>query len=186
MQTKSKNKRTTILKAALESFSVNGFHSSPISLIAKKAQVGAGTIYRYFASKDDLIKSLYEELDKEFRPSIEEGWEEKGSVRQNLLKILANLFQYLISHPAEFKFLEQYYHSPYGMEKKREEDRPLHTLFSKGIEEGKLKELPEDILCALCIGPIVYLARDYMQGSLVISEEMMQATLDGCWDAIRK
>ena len=48
-------KRKAILKSTLELIKDNGFHGTPISLIAKNAGVASGTIYHYFPSKDAII-----------------------------------------------------------------------------------------------------------------------------------
>ena len=44
------DKREAILKSTLELIKDNGFHGTPISLIAKNAGVASGTIYHYFPS----------------------------------------------------------------------------------------------------------------------------------------
>jgi AcrR family transcriptional regulator len=52
------DKKTLILETTLDLISENGFHGTPISMIAEKAGIGAGTIYRYFENKEDLINEL--------------------------------------------------------------------------------------------------------------------------------
>ena len=54
-----KNKRDDVIQATLEIIAENGFHNAPTSLIADRANVGMGTIYRYFKSKDELIHAIY-------------------------------------------------------------------------------------------------------------------------------
>ncbi len=54
------DKRTAILEATLELIAEQGFHNTPISQIAEKAEIGIGTIYRYFQDKDELIHKLFE------------------------------------------------------------------------------------------------------------------------------
>jgi len=49
------DKRDDIVRAALELIAENGFHGAPMAMIADKAGVGAGTIYRYFENKEVLI-----------------------------------------------------------------------------------------------------------------------------------
>ncbi|MFZ2950245.1 MAG: helix-turn-helix domain-containing protein, partial [Desulfuromonadaceae bacterium] len=56
-------KRDEIVRAALELIAENGFHGAPMAMIAEKAGVGAGTIYRYFENKDVLINELYRGLE---------------------------------------------------------------------------------------------------------------------------
>jgi AcrR family transcriptional regulator len=56
MTSEKTDKRAALLEAALELFAENGFHGAPTSLIAERAGVGVGTIYRYFKDKDELIR----------------------------------------------------------------------------------------------------------------------------------
>lgn len=57
-----------ILDAALEVFSLKGFHQATTDEIAEKAGVGKGTLYRYFETKEKLFAELMrirlEELGK--------------------------------------------------------------------------------------------------------------------------
>ncbi|HQM90514.1 MAG TPA: helix-turn-helix domain-containing protein, partial [Syntrophales bacterium] len=52
---KNSDKRDEILRAALELIAEHGFHGAPMAMVAERAGVGAGTIYRYFEGKDALI-----------------------------------------------------------------------------------------------------------------------------------
>lgn len=189
MTNKPSDKREAILQAALEIFAENGFHSSPTSQISKLANVGTGTIYRYFDSKDALIEALHEKIDTHLREIAWEDIDEQASVRDNLFNILDIVFHFLLSNPHEFRFLEQYYNSPYGLEMKRAKgdvcDRPLINLFEQGIDQQIIKKLPIDLLFALCFGPMIHLIRDQLTGYLTITDEMIQATIKAAWDSIR-
>jgi AcrR family transcriptional regulator len=189
MTNKPKDKREAILQASLEIFAENGFHSSPTSEISKRANVGTGTIYRYFENKDALIEALHEEIDLRLRPSVNEGIDEDAPIRETILGILQRVYRFLLENPDEFKFLEMYYNSPYGVAKKRSQDehcdKPLLYIFRRGIERQVIKDLPEDVLFALCFGPMLMLIRDQLIGYFTLTEEMIQATLDACWDSIK-
>lgn len=67
-----KNKRKIILDAALEVFAKEGYHSSTVSTIAKKAGISQGLMYNYFKNKEELINELMigmiETLMCEFMP----------------------------------------------------------------------------------------------------------------------
>lgn len=62
-------KRESIIKAALQLFSVNGFHKTTIPDIAAKLHMSAGNVYNYFSSKDilaqEIIKYTSEALGEE-------------------------------------------------------------------------------------------------------------------------
>ncbi len=59
------DKRGRILDAAVKVFARSGFHATRVSEVAKAAGVADGTIYLYFASKEELLVSLFEDrVDK--------------------------------------------------------------------------------------------------------------------------
>jgi TetR/AcrR family fatty acid metabolism transcriptional regulator len=57
----SGGKRERILDAAVRVFARKGFHATRVSEIAGAAGVADGTIYLYFASKEALLVSLFED-----------------------------------------------------------------------------------------------------------------------------
>src|SRR5690606_41909398 len=59
------DKIDSIFKSTLHLIKDNGFHGTPMSQIAKHADVAIGTIYHYFPSKDELILALFEYCRKE-------------------------------------------------------------------------------------------------------------------------
>jgi len=51
--------RQRLIKTALELFTTRGYHDTTTAQIAKKAGIAEGTIYRHFASKQQLVNELY-------------------------------------------------------------------------------------------------------------------------------
>lgn len=51
-------KEKLILEVALSLFAKNGFESTSVSMIAKKAGISKGLMYSYFKSKEDLLKEI--------------------------------------------------------------------------------------------------------------------------------
>src|ERR1700704_2940793 len=52
--------RARVLEVAYETFAAEGL-SVPIDEIARRAGVGAGTVYRHFATKEDLFRAVIED-----------------------------------------------------------------------------------------------------------------------------
>ena len=50
--------RTAILEAASALFNASGFDATSIQQIAARADAGVGTLYGYFASKDDVLRAV--------------------------------------------------------------------------------------------------------------------------------
>src|SRR6185503_418939 len=64
------DKREAIMTAALELFVERGFFGTAVPEIADKAGVGAGTIYRYFESKEALVNELYRQEKRLFAERV--------------------------------------------------------------------------------------------------------------------
>ena len=70
---KSEDKRTAILVAATEAVAMLGV-STPTAKIAKGAGVAEGTLFTYFANKDELLNGLYLELKMDLRDAVITGY----------------------------------------------------------------------------------------------------------------
>src|SRR6266704_3908068 len=57
-------RRTQILDAAITVFSEKGFHRATIKEIARVAGIADGTIYTYFASKDEILLAVLDRLNE--------------------------------------------------------------------------------------------------------------------------
>ena len=55
-----KNKKERIIEAAAFIFAQKGYAGSSVAVIAVEAQIGKGTIYAYFDSKEDLFFAVFE------------------------------------------------------------------------------------------------------------------------------
>jgi AcrR family transcriptional regulator len=69
----SEEKRTAILEAATEVVAMLGV-SAPTATIAKEAGVAEGTLFTYFANKDELLNRLYLELKMDLRDAMMTGY----------------------------------------------------------------------------------------------------------------
>ena len=61
---KSEDKKQALLDAATAAFAQSGIAAST-ALIARNAGVAEGTLFRYFATKDDLLNALYLHLKQD-------------------------------------------------------------------------------------------------------------------------
>src|ERR1051325_1153571 len=63
-------KRELILKAATRVFARNGYFNSKVADIARAADVADGTVYLYFKSKEEILRSIF---DQNMAEAIESG-----------------------------------------------------------------------------------------------------------------
>lgn len=70
--TRAHGQRTLIklLDAAVAEFAAYGWHGARMARLAKRAGTAHGTVYAYFADKDDLLFALEQDVAGEFRASL--------------------------------------------------------------------------------------------------------------------
>ncbi len=184
------DKRAAALRAALELISEQGFHATPMSQIAKKANVSIGAIYHYFTGKDVLINALYIDIKTCLAAYTLGNYSEDLPVRKAFKQLLGALIHYIIQNPSEFYFAEQYENSPLITASTREEikriGKPITDLFQRAMEQDLLKELPFEMLNALIGSAISGLAKLYLSGAVKLEEDSLAAGLDAIWDMIRR
>jgi AcrR family transcriptional regulator len=186
-------KREAILEATLELVAEHGFHAAPCSLIAERAGVAAGTIYRYFENKDVLINQLYLELEAKINTALLEGYSPDKTIRERFIHLATGLLKFFISSPLEFRYIEQFHNSPYGVAFRR--DRILGytngcdiylELFGLGVTQHVIKDLPVPVLFDLAFGPILAVARNHILGFIQLDEKLIQQIGEACWDSLKR
>ncbi|RXH55760.1 TetR/AcrR family transcriptional regulator [Granulicella sibirica] len=73
-----------ILDAAVEVIAENGYFNSPVSAIAAKAGVADGTIYLYFKSKDEVLRTAIDAVFAKFYAMVEEEFKHRTGPREQL------------------------------------------------------------------------------------------------------
>jgi AcrR family transcriptional regulator len=106
-------KRIKIIHKAMKLFNENGFHATPTSLIAKKANVSVGTLFNYFSTKEDLIESIYVYIKSHSKMTFLKLLEEKEDLHDTLLSMWKAIITWGVQNPDEFNYLELFWHSPF-------------------------------------------------------------------------
>lgn len=185
-------KREEIIGATLELIAEHGFHGAPMAMIAKKANVATGTIYRFFESKDDLITETFACMEGHMLMSVMAHYPEGRPIRERFLHVCKKLVNYFLASPMEFRFIEQFYNSPYGVACRRDrllgkKDKHIITdLFEEGRQQQIIKDMPQPILIALTFGPLIEICRNHILEYFELDEFIIDQTVEACWDAVRR
>jgi len=190
---KTSDKRSDIMQAALELIAEQGFHGAPMAEIAERAGVAAGTIYRYFENKDVLITELHRELEDKIMVDLQKDYPSGRPLRERFLCLNQRLLRYFIEHPLHFRYMEQYFNSPFGITMHRDKllgksGNPdfLREIFEEGISRQILKDFPVVILFSLAFGPMIILMRDHILGFITLDDPLIRQITEACWDAIKR
>lgn len=146
-------KREKILAAALYLFVEFGFHGTPTSKIAQKAGVANGTLFHYFATKEELIVALYSEVKMQMAAYVMQNSKLENSLKETMKgQYLATLY-FSLDHKSEFKYMELFRLSPYisliSEEETEKNKKWIYDLLRKGITDKIIKPLPVDYLLTL-------------------------------------
>lgn len=183
-------KKEAILAAALELFAERGFHGTPVPLIAEKAKVGAGTLYRYFPSKEAIVNALYRQEKLALGHALLTDFPVTAPTREIFHTIWVRLGGWAKANPKSIAFLELHHHGDYLDESSKAVEmqmlRPIQAFVEDAQKKQILKDVPSEILMACVWGAFVGLVSANWKGFLEITPEAL-AQAEACmWEAIRR
>ncbi len=87
--------REEILSAAEKVFAAKGFFPTTMSDIARGAEFGTGTLYKYFKSKEELYFTLIEEKVEKINRLVKNKLSQKASAVERIKGALALQFEFV-------------------------------------------------------------------------------------------
>ncbi|MCU0120527.1 TetR/AcrR family transcriptional regulator [Pseudomonas sp. B2M1-30] len=96
---RSEEKRLALLIAAAEAVAEHGLAGSPTSLIAKKASVAEGTLFRYFPTKEDLLNELYFYGKQSLCEMLMRDYQSKASFRDRFQGLWNSYIDWGLANP---------------------------------------------------------------------------------------
>ncbi len=184
------DKRERIFAAAVKLFAERGFHGTSVPDLAREAGVGAGTIYRYFESKEALVNELYRHHKQRLTAHLLDDFPLDAPWREQLGVLWRRLVDYARRHPTELAFLELLHHAPYLDPSSRAMEEAGSLLIRSRLDAaraaGAIKDIDGDVLHALVYGGFIGLVREARAGKLQLTDEVVEATEQCVWEAIRR
>lgn len=183
-------KRQAIITATVNLISEQGFEITAVSDIADKAEVGNGTVYRNFGSKDNLIKEVYLTLYTEMVNAWVKDFDVEKSIWERFQIIWNNVLNFYLQHPKEMIFMEQIKNSPYFNKNFQVEDNEVRTIIQnyhqEGLEEGELQDMPEELRNIYTVDAIHLIAKQILDGKLELTPELREMGIMASWNALSK
>jgi len=96
---KSEDKKQALLEAATSAIAQSGIAAST-AMIARSAGVAEGTLFRYFATKDDLLNALYLHLKSDLCQAMLAGLVENVSPKEFTHNIWNSYIDWGVRNPA--------------------------------------------------------------------------------------
>ncbi|MCE3287418.1 MAG: TetR/AcrR family transcriptional regulator [Gaiellaceae bacterium] len=131
------DKRTRILDAAIRVFAEHGYHGARVGDIAEDAGVAHGLLYHYFASKDDVLRTIFLEnwgaLIARFR-AVEAADEPAPEKLEGIAKILLRTWR---NDPALVTVMVREVARSQQLQDRVDEVREAFAIVQRVIEEGQ-------------------------------------------------
>ncbi len=146
--------RAQLLRAAKHLLATKGFHATKIADIAAAADVGTGTFYLYFPTKDALFADLVRETALAASQEIAAAkapftdYRERARVgTETFFRFAAanrDVFRILFGHSAQFDELLREVHQPFIADIERD--------FADGVAVGAFRDLPPAFAAQAIVG----------------------------------
>lgn len=186
IQARALETRARILTAALDLLAERGFHGTSVPDIARRARVGAGTIYRHFTDKQGLVNAVFREAKARLARHIGGSLADLADPRAAFGALWRGLWAFAQAEPAAFQFLELHDHQPYLDRESRDVEAailvPLFMACAQLQRAAVFRAAPDAAtLMALIWGAFVGVAKAERQGYLVCDETTPAHTAAAVW-----
>lgn len=186
---KSIEKRNALVQATIELVNNNGFHATPMSKIAKMANVSPATIYLYFESKQDLVNQTYIEVKAKYTTYAFATYKPTMSVEMGFKLIWYRIADFKLKECENAMFLAQCDNTPMIDETSRNEGikhlQPLLDLWSRGKKEGVIKPISDYLLYAYSINPLSFLMMAQKRGVFILDKTHIKEAYESAWSSIK-
>lgn len=99
---RSPEKRAAILEAAVHEIATAGL-GAPTAKIAKRAGVAEGTLFTYFATKEELLNELYLELKLDVYRRVNAGFPHKAALERRVRHVWSSVLEWAVDSPEKRK-----------------------------------------------------------------------------------
>jgi AcrR family transcriptional regulator len=184
---RSPEKRSAVLQAAVEEIAEAGL-GAPTAKIARRAGVATGTLFTYFANKEELLNELYLELKVEVYTRVNANFQHKGSLERRARHIWSSYLDWAIEFPEKRKVSAQLNVSDLITPETRMRtaaergtvDKTLSELGSRGALRGLPAGFAAATMAAMQEATMEFIAKQPKQ-----RKELMERAFQVFWRAVR-
>jgi len=171
------DKKENILQAAMKSFSHFGYKATTMDQIAKIAQVGKGTIYLHFSSKEEVLNEIIQLFVVEMRKIAKGAITPEHSFVKNFNAVLHAVTKFQEEHELMIKLSQEVKDmgTPEVIEVLQDvEDEICEFIEVKiqtAIDRGELRECDPKITAFLMFKMYVNLVNDWKERHEVLDQD---------------
>lgn len=184
------DKKEQIIVAAMKLLVEKGVQATPMSAIAKAAGTGMGTIYNYFATKEELINAIYLYIKKTEVALVTKSIDPKASLKVRVLSFYTAFINFNLKYPESFAFMDQMQNSPVIQCSTKDEGKaafmPVIELIEQGQRDGIIKPIEMEVILYFLGGTLTTYVRWILNSGKQKSSVHLEQHLRMVWDAIKE
>ena len=180
--------KSRIDAAALLLFAERGADATPMPMIAEAAGVAVGSLYRYYANKEELVARLYAENYARLAEELDRIRAREVSARDKIIAMIRFICGFFDREwdLARFLLLEQHVRLRSYVGAANPVDI-VHEVLVEGMRRGEIRQLDGMLAAAMVMGPVIQAATFRTYGRLVgplsdIADDIAQ----GIWAAVAR
>jgi TetR/AcrR family transcriptional regulator len=101
------DRKKLIHEAAAKSFSLYGYKATTMEQVAKLANVGKGTIYTFYKTKEELFEEIIKTLIIDIKLAVEQVLDENATFHENVNRALYTVHEFRESHQLTIKLIQE-------------------------------------------------------------------------------
>ena len=176
----SEEKRRLILDAAVRVFARKGYHTSRVGDIAEEAGVAHGLLYHYFASKEELLETVFRETWSQLLEAFARVEESDEPASEQLRQVAAILLRSWRHDPDLVRVLVREVGRSQALPARVEEIgqvfRAIERIVERGQERGELRsDLDPRLASWIVYGAIEEILTGWVLGQLEDGDEEVAA-----------
>jgi AcrR family transcriptional regulator len=181
--------RQHLLRAGLELYSTRGFLATTTPMLAERAGVAEGTIYRHFASKEQLLNAVYLGTQEWALKLVREQEGERNlRARERLQSVGRRLVEAAGRDPAPVRLLMRPPDRALLDERSREAAREvgdvLQQLVAMGKSDGAVRPGPAEQWAGVWLRVVSWAVDRVLEGEWPVDHPQVGPVLDAAWAAI--
>lgn len=183
---KSEDKRNAILAAATQVFAEEGI-AAPTARVAKVAGVAEGTLFTYFATKDELFNQLYVQLKGELRDVVTHSNPKDDLLKNHLRHAWKGYINWGLKHPHKRRVIAQLSVSDRITAHSRTElanaFADFNHMLEQGVSSGVLRDHPASFAPAI-MASLAETTMDFMARNKKQASTYLDAGFEAYWNAV--
>lgn len=181
--------RRRLIAAALELYTTVGFRATTTPMLADRAGIAEGTIYRHFSGKEALLNAAFREVQAWAAGIVRDAESDRLlPVRDRLLTVARRLLEEAARAPAAIRMLLHAREDRYLDDRSRESARgfreALQQVMASGKSDGVVRAGPVELWAGVWLAIVAFAAERVGAGEWAPEHPQAALAIEAAWDAI--